>query len=150
MEGQAEKCRRLFFPCRSCSNSPMILKNLASVPQQNVTMSGADNVQMQMLCGPDDGCPNFAMRRFTVAPGGCTPKHQHDYEHEILVTAGQGVVFGNGSEHPLKAGDVLYVPANELHQFRNTSDGPLQFICMVPAFVHRPGAPVPKAVDCAK
>jgi quercetin dioxygenase-like cupin family protein len=131
----------------------MIHKNLESVPQQTVAVAGAEKVHMQLLCGPDDGCPNFAMRRFTVAPGGCTPKHQHDYEHEVLILAGEGVVFGNGREQPLKTGDVLYVLANELHQFRNTGNVALQFICMVPAFVHKaeaPGGAAPKAVDCAK
>jgi quercetin dioxygenase-like cupin family protein len=126
----------------------MILKNINSIDKQTVTMAGAQKVQMQLLCGPDDGCPNFAMRKFIVAPGGCTPKHQHDYEHEVLVLSGEGMVFGNGAEQSIKSGDVLYVPANELHQFRNTGGIPLQFICLVPAFVHRPGAPAPKAVDC--
>ena len=126
----------------------MILKNINAIEKQTVTMQGAEKVQMQLLCGPDDGCPTFAMRKFIVAPGGCTPKHQHDYEHEVLVLSGEGVVFGNDKEQPIKGGDVLYVPANELHQFRNTAGIPLQFICLVPAFVHRPGAPAPKAVDC--
>ena len=127
----------------------MIHKNLTSVPAQDVAMPGADKVRMQLLLGPGDGCPNFAMRRFLIAPGGCTPRHQHDYEHEVLMLAGAGVVYGNGKEQPLRAGDVLYVPANELHQFRNTGTVPLEFICLVPAFVHRQGAPAPKAVDCA-
>lgn len=127
----------------------MILKNTSAFPAQPVTMQGAQNVEMQLLCGPADGCPNFAMRRFIVAPGGCTPRHQHDYEHEILVLAGVGTVFGNGKEQALKTGDAIYVPANELHQFRNTGTEALEFICMVPAFVHKPGAPQPKAVDCA-
>ena len=140
---------KLFFRVISCSNRGMIHKNLTNVPAQDVAMPGAEKVRMQLLCGPGDGCPNFAMRRFIVGPGGCTPRHQHDYEHEVLILAGAGVVFGNGCEQPLEAGDVLYVPANELHQFRNTSAAPLEFICMVPAFVHRPGAPAPKAVDCA-
>jgi quercetin dioxygenase-like cupin family protein len=122
----------------------MILKALENIPKNPVTMPGAEQAQMQMLCGPDDGCPNFAMRKFTVAPGGCTPKHQHDYEHEILILAGEGVAFGNGKEQHIKAGDAIYVPANELHQFRNTSATPFEFICMVPAFVHK------KAVDCTK
>ncbi len=127
----------------------MIHKNITTVPAQDVALPGANNVRMQLLCGPDDGCPNFALRRFLVAPGGTTPKHQHDYEHEVLILAGEGVVFGNGIERPLHAGDVLFIPANELHQFRNPAAGPLEFICLVPAFVHRPGAPMPKAVDCA-
>jgi quercetin dioxygenase-like cupin family protein len=116
-------------------------------------MQGAENVRMQLLCGPADGCPTFAMRKFIVAPGGCTPKHHHDYEHEVLILSGHGVVFGNDREQPIKPGDVLFVPANELHQFKNTAgpDGAaLEFICLVPAFVHRPGAPAPTPVDCTK
>jgi len=128
----------------------MIQKNIHALPAQPVTMQGADKVQMQLLCGPADGCPNFAMRRFIVAPGGCTPKHQHDYEHEVLILAGTGVVFGNGKEQPLQPGDALYVPANELHQFKNAGSTPLEFICMVPALVHKPGAPQPTTVDCSK
>jgi len=122
----------------------MILKSVPQIPLQTVTMPGAAGAQMQMLCGPDDGCPNFAMRKFTIAPGGNTPRHQHDYEHEILILAGGGVAFGNGQEQPINAGDAIYMPANEPHQFRNTGTVPLEFICMVPAFVHK------KTVDCAK
>lgn len=128
----------------------MIQKNLSSIDAQTVTMPGAENVRMQLLCGPGDGCPNFAMRKFIVAPGGSTPKHQHDYEHEVLILSGEGQVFGNGREQPLRAGDVFYVPANELHQFRNTGTVAMEFICLVPAFVHKPGAPQPTVVDCSK
>ena len=128
----------------------MILKNVSTVEAQTVTMPGAQDVRMQMLCGPGDGCPNFAMRKFLVSPGGCTPRHHHDYEHEILVIAGEGMVYGNGREQALTAGDVLFIPANELHQFRNTGKSVLEFICMVPASVHRPGAPQPTLVDCAR
>jgi len=120
----------------------MILKNLSAIEKTPVSMPGAEKCQMQILCGPADGCPNFAMRKFTVAPGGHTPKHQHDYEHEVLVLSGEGVALSNGVESPIKANDVLYVPANELHQFRNTGGIPLQFICLVPAFVHSGKDPV--------
>ena len=127
----------------------MIMKHLADVEAQNVTMPGAEKVRMQLLCGPGDGCPTFAMRRFIVDPGGCTPRHSHDYEHEVMVLAGEGTVYGNGREQALKAGDILYVPANEVHQFRNTSTAKLEFLCLVPAFVHKPGAPQPTLVDCS-
>lgn len=132
--------------------SDMILKKPDSVENKPVAMAGAQNVCMQLLCGPDDGCPNFAMRKFTVAPGGCTPRHQHDYEHEVYILAGEGVVFGNGKEQRIKAGDSMYVPANEVHQFRNDAAagaGSLEFLCLVPALVHKPGAPQPIMVDCA-
>ena len=112
----------------------MIQKNINQIEKQTVTMAGAEKVQMQLLCGPGDGCPNFAMRKFIVAPGGCTPRHQHDYEHEVLVLSGEGTVFGNGKEQALKTGDVAGVP--------------LHFLCLVPAAVHRPGAAQPTLVDC--
>jgi quercetin dioxygenase-like cupin family protein len=127
----------------------MILKSMKSVPANEVKMQGAEQVRMQMLVGPEDGVPTFAMRKFIVSPGGCTPRHQHDYEHEILVLAGEGVAFGNGKDQAVAAGDVLFVPANELHQFRNVGQANFEFICLVPAFVHKPGAPVPVVVDCA-
>lgn len=88
---------------------------------------------MRMLVGPGEGATNFHMRHFEVAPGGFTPHHQHNYEHEILILKGQGVAQSQQGERPLRAGDVVFVPANEMHQFRNTGGGPLEFICLIPA-----------------
>jgi len=31
-----------------------------------------------------------------------------------------------------EAGDVVFVPPDELHQFRNTGDGELRFLCLIP------------------
>ncbi len=116
----------------------MIVKHSSQVEAHPVTMSGACDVQMQMLLGPAENCPNFAMRKFSVAPGGHTPHHQHNYEHEVLVLAGRGVAIGPAGETPLAPGDVIYVPANEMHQFQNRSDTGFEFICLVPASVHKP------------
>ena len=35
-------------------------------------MEGAEQVQMRMLIGPDDGARNFHMRHFEVGAGGHT------------------------------------------------------------------------------
>lgn len=96
-------------------------------------MEGAVGAKMRMLVGPKDGASNFHMRQFEVAPGGYTPHHQHDYEHEILVLGGQGVARSEQGERPFKAGDVIWVPPNEKHQFLNTGATPLSFICLIPA-----------------
>lgn len=96
-------------------------------------MPGATGAKMRMLIGPDEGAGNFHMRHFEVAPSGFTPKHQHDYEHEILVLKGSGVAFSESGERPIRAGDVIWVPANEMHQFRNEGSEPLEFICLIPA-----------------
>ena len=101
--------------------------------QKPVTMEGSRGAQMRMLVGPADGATNFHMRAFEVEPDGYTPHHQHDYEHEILILKGQGLARSEQGERPFKAGDVIWVPANEMHQFRNTGDQPLEFICLIPA-----------------
>lgn len=111
----------------------MKVKPLADHQQNDVQMEGASGARMRMLCGPEEGAGNFHMRHFEVAPGGFTPHHQHDYEHEILVLKGKGIAQSEQGERPFAAGDVIFVPANEMHQFRNPGDQPLEFICLIPA-----------------
>lgn len=103
-----------------------------NIPAKTVEMEGADACRMRLLVGDPDGAPNFAMRQFEVAPGGHTPRHFHDYEHEVFVLEGTGVVLENDIEHKLAAGDVIFVKPNEVHQFRNTGPGPLKFLCLIP------------------
>jgi len=101
--------------------------------QKPVAMDGASGAKMRMLIGPAENARNFHMRHFEVAPGGHTPHHQHDYEHEIVVLRGEGIARSEQGERQFSAGDVIWVPANEMHQFRNTGSGPLEFICLIPA-----------------
>lgn len=101
--------------------------------QSDVQMEGATGVRMRMLIGPGEGAPTFHMRHFEVQPGGHTPHHQHDYEHEVLILRGQGVARSEGGDRPFRVGDVIWVPANEKHQFRNTGGEPVEFICLIPA-----------------
>lgn len=110
----------------------MFVRQSEQVEARPMTMPGAQGVQMRLLVGREDGAPNFAMRLFDVRPGGCTPHHQHNYEHEILIIEGQGEVTGGDEVKPLKSGDVVFMPANELHQFRNTGNTPMRFVCLVP------------------
>ena len=110
----------------------MKVNSCQQVPQQPVEMEGSHGCQVRWLLGQADGAPNFAMRQFEVAPGGYTPRHSHPYEHEVFVLEGRGVVYEADQPHELKAGDVVLVRPDEVHQFRNTSDKPLKFLCLVP------------------
>lgn len=111
----------------------MKVKTLTQHEQTPVRMDGAFGAKMRMLIGPQDGAKNFHMRHFEVEPGGYTPHHQHNYEHEILILKGEGVAQSEQGERSFRAGDVIWVPANEMHQFRNTGTVPLEFICLIPA-----------------
>ena len=110
----------------------MQIKPTQHVPQSNVIMEGAAGCRVRWLIGESDKAPNFAMREFEVAPGGHTPKHFHDYEHEVYVLAGRGTIIDGDHERPLNTGDVVFVAPNDVHQFRNTGSEPMRFLCLIP------------------
>ncbi|MEL6328731.1 MAG: cupin domain-containing protein [Planctomycetota bacterium] len=110
----------------------MLIRNIIETDRKPVEMEGASDVRMAVMVGRDDGAPNFAMRSFEVAPGGHTPRHSHDYEHEVFVTSGSGTIYLDGADRPVRSGDVIYVPADELHQFRASPSEHLAFLCLVP------------------
>jgi quercetin dioxygenase-like cupin family protein len=110
----------------------MQVKHHTEVPAADVTMEGSAGCRVRWLIGDADKAPNFAMREFEVAPGGHTPKHFHDYEHEVYVLAGRGIVIDGDRERPLAAGDVVFVAPNDVHQFHNTGPEPMRFLCLIP------------------
>ena len=91
----------------------------------------AGQVSRRDLVGVADGAPNFTMREFQLAVGAATPHHSHDWEHEILILEGSGTLLHGDEETLFDAGNSIYVPSNESHQFKNTGDGDLRFICVV-------------------
>jgi quercetin dioxygenase-like cupin family protein len=109
----------------------MLIRNIDDIERRPVDMPGAEDVTMAMMVGRADGAPTFALRQFVVAPGGHTPRHSHDYEHEVFIISGAGTVLLDGEQRPINAGDVIYVPADHEHQFK-APDQPLRFLCLVP------------------
>ena len=111
----------------------MQIKNYPEIEATRVDNDQVKGVAGRVVIGKRDGAENFCMRVFEMAPGGHTPKHVHDWEHEIFVHSGEGEVFGNGAWNAFKAGNVVFVPCNEEHQIRNNGSEPLTFVCLVPA-----------------
>lgn len=74
------------------------------------------------------------MRLYTVQKGGHTPLDQHPYEHHVYVLSGQGLLRqSKDADSPLKelkAKDAIFKPSNAVHQFSNTHDEPLVFLCV--------------------
>jgi quercetin dioxygenase-like cupin family protein len=90
------------------------------------------NVAGRVMIGREDGANNFCMRLFEMGRDGYTPKHSHDWEHEVFVHAGLGEVFIEDQWHPLSPGTAVFVPPRMEHQFRNISENSLIFVCLVP------------------
>ena len=110
----------------------MIVKTYTDVPAENVTMAGAENVTIRWLLGKDSAAPNFYLRLFEVQPGGHSPYHSHAAEHEIFILEGRGRINARGKTFPVGAGSFALVEPDEEHQFENTGDSLLKFLCLVP------------------
>jgi len=93
---------------------------------------GASKLKVRWLINKETGAPTFAMRLFEMEPGGHSPHHNHDWEHEVFVLEGEGVVIGGKEEKKIRTGDAVFVPPNEKHQFKNNGKKTLKFLCLVP------------------
>jgi len=102
------------------------------VPAVQVDVPGASKCVVRWLISNDDGAPNFYMRRFELSPGGMTPLHTHPWEHEVYVLEGQGTLHCGGLEEPFQAGEVIFVPPDDEHQFRAGGGRGLAFLCVIP------------------
>jgi quercetin dioxygenase-like cupin family protein len=93
---------------------------------------GIKDVKLRWLISETDGAKNFAMRLFEIQPDGYTPLHQHDWEHEVFVLEGEGIIKDKIKKEGFKEGDVFFIPPMEWHQFVNTTKETLKFLCLIP------------------
>ncbi len=93
----------------------------------------ARGVTGRVAIGRKDGANNFCMRVFELDPDGFTPRHSHEWEHEIFFHSGKGEALCEGQWKAVTPGNVLFVPGNSEHQIRNTGKEPLVFACLIPS-----------------
>jgi len=94
---------------------------------------GVKGVTGRVVIGKADGADNFCMRFFELSEGGYSPKHSHEWEHEIVIHSGKGDVLCEGEWKPVTKGHVIFIPGNEAHQLRNAGEDPLVFACLIPS-----------------
>ena len=83
------------------------------------------------------GAPNFELRYIEIPPNvPLSSQSKHPHEHEVFVVKGKGILQGeeNGESYEveLSAGQAIFIPGNEEHQWLNPYDEPLGIICVVP------------------
>jgi len=105
------------------------VKKSASVDRQGVAAGTATEVQV--LIGPDDGAPNFHMRRFIMGEGGGMPRHTNEVEHEQYVLKGRARIGIADEVLEVEAGDVVFIPARQPHSYE-VLEAPFEFLCLVP------------------
>ncbi|MHA1410821.1 MAG: cupin domain-containing protein [Candidatus Odinarchaeia archaeon] len=111
----------------------MYVKKIDEIKTELVTMNGVKDTYIQWLINKENaGAKNFAMRRFTIKPGGEIGVHSHDWEHEIYVLKGKGKLGAGDESANVHEDMVIYVPPNIDHWYKNTGKEDLVFLCMIP------------------
>ncbi len=93
------------------------------------TPSGAS---IWWLLSEEDGTPHFELRYFELKPGRKTSGSPHPFEHEVYIVKGRGQIAGDDEVVEIEEGKAVLIFPNERHQFINTGDDVLGFICIIP------------------
>lgn len=111
----------------------MKIEKSSNIKKSPVNIEGAKDVEIRWLISKEDGAENFAMRMFELQPGGHTPLHTHPHEHEVFIVEGTGTLHCEGKDYEFAPEHVIFVPGNAEHNFKNTGDSILRFLCLIPA-----------------
>jgi len=107
----------------------MSVKHSHEIKEEHLEIGSG--ISKQVLISSEEA-PHFAMRRFVIQPGGRMPEHINLVEHEQFVLAGQAEI-GIGAEiFHVQKGDVVFIPGEIPHWYKNIGDEPFEFLCLVP------------------
>ncbi len=106
-----------------------LLRRAGAAPLDPVAAGHA--TARQVLLGPDDGMPNFALRRFVMGEGGGMPRHTNTVEHEQYVLRGRARITVGEETFEVGADDALFIPAEVPHSYE-VVEAPFEFLCVVP------------------
>lgn len=85
-----------------------------------------DHVVVNKVC-PEDTANAYALAEIIVPPGSSPPLHKHAPQETFYVLEGtfsfSTMDEGNYKEMRAEVGDVVHVPANEIHTFTNVGTG---------------------------
>ena len=102
------------------------------IPPDPVGEENASGLTVRWAISEKDGAPNFSMRVIEVEPAGHSPYHKHPWEHEVFILEGSGFLIQGEKKLPFTKGDVIFIPPDQEHQLRNSSEATLEFICLIP------------------
>jgi len=111
----------------------MKIRNYTRVERRDAFLKeNAKGVSIRVAISEEDGAQTLTMSIFELDPDGYTPLHEHSHEHAVFVLRGSGKMIDGKKEHILSKDDVVFVPANQKHQIKNTGDSVLTLINVVP------------------
>ena len=107
----------------------MYVANVEKVREYKITEEGAHKVRVKYLLHKGVGAKKLQLRLFTIEVGGHTPLEKHAHEHEVFMLQGKALVLGGDKEVVASPRDVIFIPSDEEHQFKNVGDEPVELLC---------------------
>ena len=92
-----------------------------------------EGVTRQVIIGPQDNTPNFAVRYFRLEPGRHSNLERHPHEHGVVILHGRAQLQLNEEFFEVEPLDAIFISGNDLHQFTVIGKEPLGFLCVVTA-----------------
>ncbi len=111
----------------------MLVGKVKNVKEKNLdNRNGILKTDKKVLISEKHGAPNFRLRYFTIQPGGNSPWHSHDWEHENYFVRGKGKLVTEEKEYEVGPDMFAYVAPGEKHQYKNPYSEPFEFLCLIP------------------
>src|SRR2546428_12364798 len=82
----------------------MYTTHVRSVAAIRFLEEGSHNVKMKQLIGHEDGARKTSMHELIIAKGGYSAPHRHEWDHQLVVTAGRGGALIGGGKKPVRRG----------------------------------------------
>lgn len=77
--------------------------------------------------------PDLSVGTYSIAAGGIDGQSPHTEDEIYVVTAGRATIEAGGQRAEVAPGDVLYVPAGEVHRFTDVTEDLALLVFFAPA-----------------
>jgi len=85
-----------------------------------------------LISGEKTPTTGISMGTLEVPPGAVMNAHHHSPLEVYYLTSGKGQLLCGDKVKHVRAGDVVYIPANEVHGIKNINDHTLTLVWMFP------------------
>jgi len=86
--------------------------------------------------------PDLSVGTYSIPVGGRDDQDVHTEDEVYIVTSGEAVLVGPEVSIPVKAGSVVFVPANEEHRFEKITRALTVLVVFAPAeYTRGPDSP---------
>src|SRR6478752_7251993 len=89
---------------------------------------GSGILTVPLVTHQSAGEPKIISGMSTYPRGEGAPMHTHNCDEQVTLLEGVGEVEIDGEITPLEPYDSTYIPADQLHAFRNTGDEPMKIL----------------------